>query len=808
MDMETRVSQALDFFRTNYGGRKVFLARATITDRNKTTQTFHEGEARFRPDSMALEGLVRSMIKKADKGVEVFYAPTPMSGQSGRKKEQALPNLVVYGDADNGLTPDVHARLVELGACLVRSGGTLPDGRPKYHVYLLLTKEVPPSELERLNRGLKAFIKGDKFDATTLLRVPGTRNHKYPGSPIVTVERYADARHTPENLAKFLAVPDDDTHTGGVVNGTDENVLPEISEGFNWLDNKPGYAKMRAVLREWNGRFDADNNCRRYMAAIALVKEAVKKGLTVNDAYAFAAICEPLLDKQEEENGYSIQKDIARIWRRETGMKPSGTLTAEDIVSAPQTDDARNKTVTPTAYAPLDLGPNFPFGIPNLDELLSGDYKPLEPTLVPCGTFALLYPGKSHSLVADRGMGKTHIAIAMVHEIMKAGGRVAYFDFEDTPDTFVLDRMMTQHGIPVEMIRTQFLYLNGLVDDMEDPAAALELLAERLRDWDLVIIDGVSASMGNLNDDWDESKAVDYKKWHKLMVQPFLDQGIATLQLDHSTKSGPRAGGTMQKGAKLTGVEYQIRSIPAQGFTIGRTGKVIMEAAKDRVGRIAKHRRTTPPTDMKGDEWPWNDVATFTLASDDTGRITRAKFEPINYKDTTAHAAVKAAPVSDEEHRVLRLLRDNGKPMGKSKLAAALKINSSRAYALIKVMVERGLLLETKVGNGIEISLVDNPTQREAGDPMALDFSQVDRMPKAAKRKLECHRCGDAQTYPDEFVQPDEIGYQPGRRLCRSCAGENIEADYDEPQDGPEWARRKREDIERQSRTRGRRRRS
>src|SRR3546814_15047455 len=83
---------------------------------------------------------------------------------------------------------------------------------------------------------------------------------------------------------------------------------------------------------------------RRYSAAIAIVKEAIKKNLTIHEAYAFALTSEPLLDKQEEENGYSIQKDVAKIWRRETGIKPSGTITADDILSAHQPDDARNKT--------------------------------------------------------------------------------------------------------------------------------------------------------------------------------------------------------------------------------------------------------------------------------------------------------------------------------------------------------------------------------------------------------------------------------------------------------------------------------
>src|SRR3546814_6629570 len=83
-----------------------------------------------------------------------------------------------------------------------------------------------------------------KFDATTLLRVPGTRNHKYPGSPIVRVERYADARHKPENLAKFLGTPSDvSTHTSA----TEGVVLPEVPKGFTGRGKKE-YEDRQSVV--------------------------------------------------------------------------------------------------------------------------------------------------------------------------------------------------------------------------------------------------------------------------------------------------------------------------------------------------------------------------------------------------------------------------------------------------------------------------------------------------------------------------------------------------------------------------------
>lgn len=811
MDTNARAEELTGFLRNLFGDRKVSLARATITDRGKTTQTFHEGSGRLKPWSMSIDMHARSMIKKADQGTEIFYAPTPMSGNAGRKKEQALPNIVVFGDADEGLTADAKAKLIELGACLVRSGGKLPSGAPKYHVYLLLTKEVEPNELERLNRGLKAFIRGDKFDSTTLLRLPGTRNHKYPGAPLVRVERLADARHTPENLIKFLGV----VHAAESPTAT-KLVLPTVPKDFNWRDNKPGYARMRKVMREWDQRFDDPHQePRRYMAAIAIVKDALKYGVDIDTAYAFAERCKPLQDKAEEENGYSIQKDIAKIWRREAGMKPSGTLTADDIVSAPQNQDAKDKTrttpptvsqVAGTAFAPVDLGPDFPFALPNLDELLAGEYKPLEPTMVPCGTFHLLYPGKSHSLVADRSMGKTHIAIAMVHAIMRNGGRVVYFDFEDTPDTFIRDRMMNQHGITEAMIRNQFLYIGGIDDELrpEDMKGVVRDLASKIKGWDLVVIDGVSASMGDLDDESDGNKDVDYKKWHKIMVQPFLDEEIATLQLDHSTKSSARAGGTMQKGAKLTGVEYQVRVEGPHGFTIGRTGRVIIEAPKDRVGRIAKYRRKNPPSGHAGkDEWPWNDVATFTLSSDDEGRITQAEFEPINYSDTAKAVEEKVQPLSDKEQRVIDSLIEMGKPATKSALIKKAQLRTPDGYAAITRLESRGMVEVTKEGNSHFVTLLASAPKSSgshADTGTTLDFSKADKMPRGAVRKLECHNCGDQYEYPKEFVQADEEGYIHTKRTCRACAGENISR---EPEDGAEWARKVRGRITRRKTQRG-----
>ncbi len=834
MDIQDRVTEAQRFFRM-WGNRAILLPQAEMKNRGKSNQSFIEGQTRFliKPGSMKMESWLYGRMDKADQGVEIFYSPTPMKGTKGRLKTQALPNCVIYGDADEGITPEAKAKLTDLGACLVRSGGTTQQGQPKYHVYLVLDSDASPNEVERLNRGLRHLIKGDKYDITSLLRIPGTRNHKYPGAPYVKVERFASKRHSPVSLAKHLPIPEGEVVIDGVeLAGM---VMPSVPKDFDPRSNKRGYAKLRNTVRVWNQRFNSgDASMRRYKAAGAIVGDSLSRGLSIDEAYAFALTCEPLVDKQEEENGYSIRKDIAKTWYRHTKTAPpsqasSGTLTVEKLqaqasaappihepaaeqrttpLSAPDSPTSSLRTETSETLASfsngLELSEDFGFIVPNLDELLAGEYTPLEPTLVPCGTFALLYPGKSHSLVADRGIGKTHIAIAMVHAILRAGGKVAYFDFEDTPDTFIRDRMMNQHGIPAQMIKTQFLYLGGTAAEIGgmEPDQAVMYLAEKLGDaqWDLVIIDGVSASMGDIDGEWDDNKAVDYKKWHALMVQPFLDQNLATLQLDHSTKSGPRAGGTMQKGAKLTGVEYQVRVHGPNGFTIGRTGQVIIEAVKDRVGRISKHRRSTQPTDHAGkDEWPWNDVATFTLASDDDGHITKALFEPINYKDSTGddqsnpYSSAKPA-ISDKEFRVLKALREHGKPMSKNGLVTLTQMGKQPGLALISQMVSKGLLAETdgarkgskeiSIVSSLDVdNLVSAPDDTEPigdGNGTNLDFSKVKDRPNAGPKR-ECSKCGEMEY----LIKPDEIGYQPGRALCRPCASENIESETSRTRNPP-----------------------
>lgn len=113
----------------------------------------------------------------------MWVAPLLRSA-AARTKDTALPGAHLWADMDGTMTPAQEAalaRLVSGGALVVRSGR--PGGR---HLYVRLNGLTPPAELEVLNRRLAALLGADhKSDAASVLRLPGTTNHKWsPPRPV------------------------------------------------------------------------------------------------------------------------------------------------------------------------------------------------------------------------------------------------------------------------------------------------------------------------------------------------------------------------------------------------------------------------------------------------------------------------------------------------------------------------------------------------------------------------------------------------------------------------------------------------
>src|SRR4030095_13271805 len=76
----------------------------------------------------------------------------------------------------------------------------------RYQAWWELDHACSPKGIERLNRQMTYTLGADKsgWDLTQVLRVPGTRNYKYPGGPEVQVVLVTDEIYHPRALLNKL----------------------------------------------------------------------------------------------------------------------------------------------------------------------------------------------------------------------------------------------------------------------------------------------------------------------------------------------------------------------------------------------------------------------------------------------------------------------------------------------------------------------------------------------------------------------------------------------------------------------------
>lgn len=113
---------------------------------------------------------------------EDLYYSVARFAQRGRKIENVLPTGWLWADLDE-VHPTAGAKLGFLPTVAVESS----PGR--YQALWRLTRPLVPRVLEKLNRALSYALDADRggWDLTQVLRLPGTRNFKYPEAPVVRV---------------------------------------------------------------------------------------------------------------------------------------------------------------------------------------------------------------------------------------------------------------------------------------------------------------------------------------------------------------------------------------------------------------------------------------------------------------------------------------------------------------------------------------------------------------------------------------------------------------------------------------------
>lgn len=131
----------------------------------------------------------------SDKGREVYQCAHLLTARH-RVKERAASLTACYVDGDGAKVGD---RMPQPTAVVISS-----PGREQY--WWRLSRPVEPEEGEDLNRRLAYAMAADLsgWDLTQLLRVPGTRNRKYPDAPVVELAHLFEDSYDPTELAASL----------------------------------------------------------------------------------------------------------------------------------------------------------------------------------------------------------------------------------------------------------------------------------------------------------------------------------------------------------------------------------------------------------------------------------------------------------------------------------------------------------------------------------------------------------------------------------------------------------------------------
>lgn len=227
----------------------------------------------------------------------------------------------------------------------------------------------------------------------------------------------------------------------------------------------------------------------------------------------------------------------------------------------------------------------------------------------------MFYPGCTHTVFGEPGVGKSWVAQFSCAEQLKRGGHVLYLDYES--NFRQVAQRLYNLGVPVDAMRERLTY-RGATGDPTNSGATLEhphtphdgnTMAEAVytkftelidrHPYTLAIIDGVASAMSaggydnNSNDD-----AVTFSR----ELPEFIanHSGAAVLMVDHVTKAaGNRryAMGAGQKLARVTGASFRADAIDTDDPNKHR---LALYVTKDRNDAVVLESELTPDGHLFG----------------------------------------------------------------------------------------------------------------------------------------------------------------------------------------------------------------
>jgi AAA domain len=337
---------------------------------------------------------------------------------------------------------------------------------------------------------------------------------------------------------------------------------------------------------------------------------------------------------------------------------------------------------------------------------LDGTYEPIEPTigLMDNGRY-LFYRGETHTIAGDSGSGKSLIAQCLCVEVMSAGERVLYLDFESRPAA-VTQRMM-ELGSTREQYLTLFDYAGKVESGLLATADREQFRYLLTREYALCIIDGYSAAERLLIPG---TADLDVKagQFHELLPQRIAARtGAAVIMVDHVTKSrvgrnGYQVGSFNKKGVlggTLLLVEPEVKPRKSTAGQPAR-GTVRGWLAKDRPGGVSPHM---PDEETRGLHEGTQNAGLFTFTARADGTTQMHICAPLNGDQVAAEQARWAAEHARAcRDRIMWLLTDSpmapgisedGLTVGEVRQACGKQSDGSPGFRAGDVTMQLGQLI-------------------------------------------------------------------------------------------------------------------
>lgn len=311
------------------------------------------------------------------------------------------------------------------------------------------------------------------------------------------------------------------------------------------------------------------------------------------------------------------------------------------------------------------------------------------------GPGGLFYVGKSNSVAAPAGRGKTLLAQKVCQEEAVAGRATVFLDFEKDLPTFQV--RMKALGLP----RAQA----GLTW-YGRPEFALSVLMPQLlahcaqHGVSTVVIDSVGGALEREGGHLSENDNGSIRSWYRSAVDPLVVRGITVVLVDHVRRADSEASSDSRnaKGAAaklevITGAAWMLRS--QQPFSADQAGVVQLDCAKDNNGVWAERTKVT----------------CHVTPSDGGERIGI---------DLQMGGALLPPPRPVEAiERVIAALKAAQEPLSRSALKAATRLKDDQVKQAVEILVAEGVVAESDGPRGARLARLVTPP---AGDQLALPF--------------------------------------------------------------------------------------